>query len=328
MSQDYWIDVNPPKGAYGHMGAADYVIVPQLAGHHHRHHRGYRQVQYPLFIMPETGITQVIDSPDYDLPDNIGNAASDLIHNMFGTPSSITSVLSAPVHVAGDAIHVMNKAAKNAGKAVGKLPVVGKPLKAAANLAISPLKAAGGFVSKVASGERIDRAFLSSAKGQIAAIKEVAPYVKFVASYVPGVGTGVAAAIAAGTALADGRTITDAVLEGARGAVPGGALGKTAFDSVLAISKGNSISSVAMQAALKNLPAGVQQAANTAIAAANGKNVREAVLQAVRAQLPADAKKAVEIGTALGVARNIQSHVINAMTPPKLAALAAGYKVP
>lgn len=236
--------------------------------------------------------------------------------------------------LAGDAAHAMNSVANVAGKAIDKagqvvshIPVIGKPLKAVIDL--NPVKAAGGLVSKIASGERLDHAFLETAKSQIHAIREVAPYAKMVASFVPGVGTGVAAALAAGTALADGRSITDAVIEGVKDAVPGGALGKSLVQAAVDITHGDSITDAAMHAALSNLPAHIQQAAQSAIALAKGKGVREAVLQAVRANLPPEAQKALEIGTAIGVARNIQSSVARELVKPAVVnKLVAAVKIP
>lgn len=325
MAQDYWIDILPPRGAYGRVGADDYVIQPHLGGPHHHHHggRGRFRTPLPLFISPEYGESAVVVGPDdYDIPDNVAwNPFKAIAH-------AASSAATAAVHLGGDVVHTMNKAVESAGKAVAKIPVVGKPLKAAAVFGVSPFVAMGGFVTHMVQGDRIDRAFLASAKGQITAIRDVAPYAKFVASYIPGVGTGISAAIAAGTALADGRTITEAVLDAARNAVPGGALGKSVFDSALAIAKGNSISQVAMNAALANLPPAARDAANIAIHAAQGKNVRAGVLQAIAANIPSEAKRALEVGTALSVARNIQSHVINNINPAKLAAAAATFKVP
>lgn len=258
------------------------------------------------------------------------NAAVNAVPHASSFPGNVVSAIGS---VAGDTVHTLNSAAGLAGKAihqagqaVSHIPVVGTPLKAVVDL--NPFVAAGNFASSIAHGERLDHAVLENAKRQIQAVREVAPYVKMVSALVPGVGTGIAAAIAAGTALADGRAITDAVLDSMAAAVPGGALGKTVFTATTAILHGSSITDAALEGALTNLPPTARDAARIAIAAAKGKNVREAVLQAIRAHLPPEARKALEIGTALGVARNIQSNVARAVGKPSTIAKLASHPVP
>jgi hypothetical protein len=247
----------------------------------------------------------------------------------------------------GDIVHTMNKAVQLPGKAVkatlGKIPLIGEPITAAVNL--SPAKALGGFTSRVARGERIDRAFLRTGKEQLKAAKTLAPYVQSVVSFVPGVGTGVAAAIAAGTAIAEGRTITEAVLRGVKGALPGGAAAATAFDTAIALTKGQRIDKAALNAVKRQLPAGAREAVSVVEGVARGKTVSAAALNAVkrrlppqargavdaavdaakgkpinakdvllrvaRAEMPPQARKAFETGAAMGAARTIQSAVVN-----------------
>lgn len=219
----------------------------------------------------------------------------------------------------GDITHGINEG-------IASIPIAGPLIHGAIQL--NPVTALGGMTARVLSGERIDHAFLDTAKEQVRAVKEIAPYVKTVMSFVPGVGTGLAAAIAAGTALAEGRSITDAVLEGLAGAVPGGQLGKSVFTGVVALTHGNSLSSVVLDKVKEQLPANVRQAVDTAVNVAQGKNVREAVLQAIRANIPGDVKKALDIGAAVGVARNAQSAVINAVTKPEVINKLASLPVP
>lgn len=228
----------------------------------------------------------------------------DLVHAF----NTVASIAGAPVHAVTDVLE--------------KIPIVGPVIHE--GLALDPVKALGGMTASVLQGERIDKAFLATAKDQLHHIREVAPYVQTVMSFVPGVGTGVAAAIAAGTALAEGRTISDAVIDGISKAVPGGALGKSVLAGALAITHGDSVSSIVLNTVKSNLPANLRTAVDTAVAAAGGKNVRVAVLQALSKQLPPEAKKALDIGIALGAARNIQSTAVNAVTnPANIAKLAA-----
>lgn len=212
----------------------------------------------------------------------------------------------------GDIVHGLNTVASLPSSAVkatlGKLPGVGGAIQAAVDM--SPERALGGLASRVASGERLDRAFLRTGKEQIKNAREVAPYVQTAMSFVPGVGTGVAAAIAAGTALAEGRTITDAVLNAARGAIPGGPLATAAFDTAVAVTKGQRLDRAALNTAMKQLPPNVQRGVRAAMRVAGGKNLKDAILQEVRKELPPEAQKALEIGTALGSGRTIQSVVV------------------
>ena len=215
--------------------------------------------------------------------------------------------------IGGDMVFALNSVVALPGKAVketlGQIPLIGGPIQAVVNL--TPDQALSGLTSRVLSGERLDKAFLKTGKEQLKAIREVAPYVQTVMTFVPGVGTGVAAAIAAGTALAEGRTITEAVIEGVKGSAPGGQLGRIAIDSALAITKGQRLDKAAMAIAMKQLPAETRKAVEVAIAAAKGKDVKDAALQALRAQLPKDVQKALEIGIAVGAGRNIQSTLVS-----------------
>jgi len=197
-------------------------------------------------------------------------------------------VLGAIAHAGGDIIHGVNAAASFAGKALSHIPVIGKPLSSAMKIYTGPI----GLADNIAKGQRIDHALINNMKDQLKNVREVAPYVQQVMSFIPGVGTGVAAAIAAGVALAEGRTITQAVLDAARSAVPGGAIGQSAF--------------------------------STAVGLVSGKSITQAALNAARSALPAAAQKAFDIGVGLSHAANIQSQVIKAVTKAVPAMESAG----
>lgn len=224
-------------------------------------------------------------------------------------------------NVAADIVHDVGAAAKAAGKAISKIPVLGTIIQA--TIKLDPIHVIGGLAAKVLSGERLDKAFLETGKQVVSGIKDVAPYVKAVVSFVPGVGTGIAAAIAAGTALAEGKSITDALADSVIAAVPGGSLGQTAARGVLSIAKGERLDTVAVNALKSQLPASVGPAIDTALKVAQGNDVKGAVLQAIRANLPADAQKAVDIATALGAARNIQASTVQTVTSPSAQAVIA-----
>jgi len=332
MADDYTIE---------NVGADDYVISNVGAGRHGGRHHGPRgRNEYgsngympdPLFyqiVLDDDGHFKKVADDDTD--DAKGSEVAGLF-DVIAAP--FKAAAKATAHVAGDIVHTANSAAKLAGKAVNtgmkavnSIPVVG-PL-AHGVLAITPAAALGGMAASVLSGERIDKAALAAGKAHLAGIKDIAPYASGVVAFVPGVGTGVAAAIAAGTALAEGRTITDSLIAATKNALPGGPFVSAGLNTAVAVAGGKDIGSAAAQAAIKQLPANAQSAVKIAIAAAKGKNVKGAVLQAIRQNLPPAAQKALDVGTALGTARNIQAALVGTLAKGTAVAplLAQGAKV-
>ncbi len=123
----------------------------------------------------------------------------------------------------------------------------------------------------------------------------VLPYVQSVVSFVPGVGTGISAALGAAQALADGRTIDEAILAAARGAIPGGPMAQMAFDAAWGLAHGRPVDTVILGALRDRLPAGLaQRAFDTGLALATAKTAQDrrqalktAALGAVASNLPA-----------------------------------------
>lgn len=157
----------------------------------------------------------------------------------FSLGSLVSSVASGVSHFASNAVAVAGKAidtaavgvstvAKGVGNTVAHIPVVGGPVSnvfsSAWNIATSPLSAAVA----IAHGERVDRAIINRLEKDLQDVKTLAGYAAVVTSMVPGVGTGVSAAIGAGSALMNGQPITDALMAGVASAVPGGALATAA----------------------------------------------------------------------------------------------------
>jgi hypothetical protein len=190
--------------------------------------------------------------------------------------------------------------------ALKKIPVVGAPLASVYGVAIAP----AALAESIAKGQRIDKALVGNFKGQIADIKQLAPYVQTVISFVPGVGQGVGAAMAAATALANGQPLSSAVLAGIKGAIPGGPIAKSAFDAVSAVAQGKNVSAAAL--ASLPLPEGQKKALTEALRVAGdiakGKNVGDVALATAMKQLPPDLQKAVQTGLAVGHAVTIQKH--------------------
>jgi len=178
------------------------------------------------------------------------------------------------------------------GKDVGKIPVVGDAAKIVGKVAAEPFKIAGA----IASGERLDHVAIGALKDQIKIAKEVAPYAQTVVSLVPGVGSGVAAAIGAGAALAEGQNITAAIKAGIRGAIPGGALAQAGFDLAMKVASGENIGKAALETARSQLPAGAQQAFDIGLAVVTGENLQKVAIRALSNLAPAQVQELVNAG--------------------------------
>jgi hypothetical protein len=153
----------------------------------------------------------------------------------------------------------------------------------------SPLFAAavkiGGAVLR---GENLAAAAKMAAKAGIADVKEAVRFAAMVAPFVPGIGTGVGAALGAADALANGQPISQALIAGVRGAIPGGVIAQAAFDTATGLMQGKRLDQALLTAARNRLPPGPAQAAfDAGLALAQGKNIQDAVLQAGGQLLPA-----------------------------------------
>lgn len=121
-----------------------------------------------------------------------------------------------------------------------------------------------------------------------------------VISFVPGVGQGINAAIAAGAALARGENIGDALVTGVKNALPGGPVAASAFDAAVAagnaIARGENIGDVALAATRAALPSEeAKRAFDVGLAVVQGKNVQGALVRATASLAPAAAKVASDL---------------------------------
>jgi peptidoglycan hydrolase-like protein with peptidoglycan-binding domain len=174
----------------------------------------------------------------------------------------------------GGAISSVGEGALSTVKSVGEGALsVGKGLGGTLiNVATSPAKLA----SDIVQGKNVLSSLSDTVKRDLQSAKELAPYAQAVLSVVPGVGQGVNAAIAAGSALAHGQNITDALVQGVKGMVPGGPLAQRALDTAYNLAKGQSITDAALSAARNQLPPGPAQTAfDTGLALAKGKKLQD-----------------------------------------------------
>jgi len=156
-------------------------------------------------------------------------------------------------------------------------------------LAGSPIVAALVQVGHgVLRGENLVSAAKMAAKAGISDAREALRLAAMVAPFIPGIGTGVGAALGAADALANGQPITQALIAGVRGAIPGGVIAQAAFDTAAELAQGKRLDQALLTAARNRLPPGPAQAAfDTGLAIAQGKKLQDAALEGAGRLLPA-----------------------------------------
>lgn len=129
-------------------------------------------------------------------------------------------------------------------------------------------------------GENVFKAAQRAAQAGIGDVRESLRFAAMVAPFVPGVGTGVAAALGAANALASGERITDALVAAVRNAVPGGALAQTGFDLATRLAKGQKLGEAALDAVRSRLPGGpvAQAAFDSGLALMKGKSLQDSLI--------------------------------------------------
>jgi hypothetical protein len=142
--------------------------------------------------------------------------------------------------------------------------------------------------SAAVRGNNILKAAGKAVQAGIGDLRESLRFAAMVAPFVPGLGTGVAAALGAANALASGQRITDALIAAARNAVPGGAIAQTAFDVATNLAKGKSITEAAFNAARARIPGGpaAQAAFDSGLAIAKGKSLQDSLIAGTGRLLP------------------------------------------
>jgi hypothetical protein len=215
---------------------------------------------------------------------NVANASKTLTHAGIGD-----------VSLAG-----ASNALKKGISKVAKIPILGPIVGVVTPIHI--INAANNF----ANGQRVDRAAISVLNNKIKDYKDVAPYAASVVSFVPAVGPGVGASIAAAAALADGKHWDQIAIEAAKGAIPGGNIAKAAFDVATAAAQGKPIDQIALAAI--PLDPKVKQAITAGLALtkdlAAGKRVDASLLARVNdalniAGIKGNAATAITSGAAL-----------------------------
>jgi hypothetical protein len=169
-------------------------------------------------------------------------------------------------------------------KAASHIPVVGKPFHHVVDFTVmGPLVTA----DKIASGARLDRAVMAGIKTKLSGAKGIAPYAKVVFAQVPVLGKGVNAGIGAGLALAEGKRIDKALIDGVKSQLPP-EMQKIYDDGVKLAALATSDNRSKIQSALDKLPTDA-------------------------------AKKAFQVGTALGHGQRLQSAMLKGSASPAAA---------
>lgn len=226
---------------------------------------------------------------------SVKKAASSVVNKV--VPKAIRRAVTKVVNTAKSAVNAVKKTIK-------KIPILGSVYSAAEALAMLPASAA----SQLLQGKRIDKIAIGQFKNAIKNVKTLAPYVQTVISFVPGVGTGLSAGIGGALALAEGQSISQALIAGVKSSIPGGPLAQAAFSVATDVMQGKPIDQIALNA----LPIGQQQKdlLRRGLAAAKdlaaGKRVDQVLLDQGIKMLPPAMQKAVQIGTAIGHAKNLQ----------------------
>jgi hypothetical protein len=191
----------------------------------------------------------------------------------------------------GGVVRSIGRFASKAAKTIGKIPILGDVARAgigAVRLGLGPAAIAIDAGSRLARGQSLGAALKGAVVGQVDAVRDQLKLAEMVAPFVPGIGTGVAAALGAANALASGRPITEAVLAAARGALPGGAIAQAAFDTAMNLAKGKNVGEALLTAARDRLPGGpaARAAFDGAVALAQGKRLQDAAFAAAGRILP------------------------------------------
>jgi hypothetical protein len=176
--------------------------------------------------------------------------------------------------------NVVKKVTAPIGKA---LDVVNKFVPIKSVLSLTPMGLAVRGIegaSQVLRGKNIFKVAGNMLKAGVKDVGNVLSGVSSVASFIPGIGPGVAAALGAAGALAQGQPITEALIAAARSAVPGGAIAQAAFDVASGLVKGQNLSEAALSAARKQVPGGpaAQAAFDAAVALGQGKKLQTVAL--------------------------------------------------
>lgn len=218
-------------------------------------------------------------------------------------------------------IKSIKSAVKSVSKVVSKVP------------GVSTITAPMRLVSDIAQGKNVARSLGRAGSTVVRDTRSALPVAAGVASFMPGVGTGVASGLSALSAASQGKSLRAIAEEAAIGAVPGGQLYKSAIQTGIDVARGGnvlkSVTNRGLEYARTQLPGGevAQRALNVGLQVAKGGNIAKAVttegLAFARSQLPqsqalAAAQRALSSGVNIARGGNVLKEVVNAAPLAKM----------
>lgn len=206
---------------------------------------------------------------------NPAKLAADVAGQVAHTAARAGALLHDGAHIALGVVEGQANAIGQLGQ-LKQLAAIGNT---AAKTALSAVEKAATLPRDVLHGivhnpiSEIARAGLEKVAGTL---HTAAPWAAMVVAFVPGIGTGAAAAIAAADALSRGVPITDVMIEAGRAAVPGGLAAQYAYDVGVRLAKGGRLDHAAIDSMLSRLPPEGKAALQAGLAIAQGQNVQKA----------------------------------------------------
>ena len=293
-----WFEVGRARNAdpsYA-SGRSQQEILQEMFESAERFNEGLVSFEYPLYFAEDSELDYFLGS----LVSKVARAAKGVAKTVGRTLSAVDKVV--PVSLLTGAINLtplgiaaraglgaMQAAAEGRNVFQGTMRSLAGGLLPGHRLWVDPI--AGFSVDTglpAARGENILKAAVKAAQAGIGDIRKGLQFAAMVSGFVPGVGTGVSAALSAANALAAGQPITDALISAARGSLPGGAAAQFAFDTAMNMAKGKNVAEALLTSARSRLPGGpaAQAAFDAALALAKGKSIQDAAFAAAGRLLP------------------------------------------
>ena len=250
-----------------------------------RFDQGLRSFEYPLFHASDEEMEFFLGK----LVRRVGRAAGGIAKGVGKGLSTVGKIVPLSTLTSALAFTPIGMAIR-AGVGAASAAASGKNVfqGAARSIASTPFtRFAVDTASGLAQGQKLGKALQGAGKAQMGDARESLRFAAMVAPFVPGIGTGIGAALGVANALASGERITDALVAGARNAIPGGEIAQTAFDTAANLARGRNLSEAFLEAARSRLPGPIVKAAfDTGLALMKGKKLQDAVLDAGGKLLP------------------------------------------
>ena len=254
---------------------------------------GLLSFHYPLYEATDEELEEFLGK----LVSSVGHAASGVVKTVGQgvktvgkVINTIEKVIPASVLTAGLSFTPIGLAVR-AGMGAASAAASGKNIFQGALRSLANDPVSRFYVDTAVSttrGQNILKAARDAAGAGVGDLRESLRFAAMVAPFVPGLGTGVAAALGAANALASGQPITEALIAAAKNALPGGAIAQAGFEMALNVAKGKNIQNAVLETVRSQLPGGpaVQAAFDAGLALAKGQSIQNAAFAAAGRLLP------------------------------------------